>query len=79
MRRAVKTLEAMRAHPLDWRIEDLEAVARAFGINTRRPGGSHVYFTHPRVREGVSVPARRPIKPAYVRAFVRFVDHARQA
>ena len=79
MRRASKTLESMRSHPLDWRIKDLEAVARAFGINVRRPGGSHVYFTHPRVREGISVPARRPIKPAFVRAFVRFVDRVRQA
>jgi hypothetical protein len=79
VRRAAKTLEAMRAHPLDWRIEDLEVVARAFAINIRRPGGSHVYFTHPRVREGVSVPARRPIKPVYVRAFVSFVDRVRQA
>ena len=78
MKRAAKTLAAMRAHPLDWRIEDLEAVARAFGINSRRPGGSHVYFTHPRVAEGVSVPARRPIKPPYVRAFVRLVDRVRQ-
>ena len=79
MRRAAKTLEAMRANPLDWRIEDLEAVARAFGVNVRKPGGSHVYFTHPRVSEGVSMPARRPIKPPYVRAFVRFVDRVRQA
>lgn len=79
MKRAAKTLAAMRAHPLDWRIEDLEAVARAFDINVRRPGGSHVYFTHPRVPEGISVPARRPIKPPYVRAFVRLVDRVRQA
>ena len=68
----------MRAHPLDWRIEDLEAVARAFGINLRRPGGSHGIHASSG-REGVSVPARRPIKPAYVRAFVRFVDRVRQA
>jgi hypothetical protein len=79
MKRAAKSLEEMRAHPLDWRMKDLEAVARAFGISIRRPGGSHVYFTHAQVREGVSVPARRPIKPPYVRAFVRFVDRVRQA
>jgi hypothetical protein len=79
MKRAAKTLEGMRAHAIDWRIEDLEAVARGFGISVRRPGGSHVYFTHPLVCEGVSVPARRPIKPPYVRAFVRFVDRVRQA
>jgi hypothetical protein len=78
VKRAAKTLAAMRAHSLDWRIEDLEAVARAFGINIRTPGGSHVYFTHPRIPEGVSVPARRPIKPPYVRAFVRLVDRVRQ-
>jgi hypothetical protein len=42
--RALKTLEAMRASPLDWRIEHLETVARAFGVNVRKPGGSHVYW-----------------------------------
>lgn len=67
----------MKASPLDWRIEQLEAVARAFGLNVRKPGGSHVYFTHPRLAEGLSVPARRPIKPVYVRAFVRLIDRVR--
>ena len=78
-RRAVKTLEAMRANPRDWKIADLEAVASAFGISQRKPSGSHVYFTHPAVAKGVSVPARRPIKPVYVSAFVRLVDSVRQA
>jgi hypothetical protein len=76
--RALKKLEAMRANPRDWTIADLEAVARAFGLHARKPGGSHVYFTHPAVPEGLSVPARRPIKPVYVRAFVRLVDRVRQ-
>lgn len=67
----------MKASPLDWRIEQLEAVALAFGLNVRKPGGSHVYFTHPRLAEGLSVPARRPIKPVYVRAFVRLIDRVR--
>ena len=77
--RALKTLEAMRANPRAWRIEDLERVAAACAINLRKPGGSHVYFTHPAMAEGVSVPAHRPIKPVYVRAFVRLVDRVRQA
>jgi hypothetical protein len=77
--RAEKSLEALRANPHDHRIGELETIARAYGINVRRPGGSHVYFTHPAVREGLSVPARRPIKPVYVRAFVGFVDRVRQA
>ena len=37
VRRAAKALEAMRPHPLDWRIEDLEAVARTFGITFADP------------------------------------------
>jgi hypothetical protein len=30
------------------------------------------------VGEGVSVPAHRPIKPVYIRAFVRLVDRVRE-
>jgi len=76
--RALKTLDAMRANPRDWRIEELETAARAVGLNVRKPGGSHVYFTHPGVRGGLSVPARRPIKPLYVLRSVDLVDRVRQ-
>lgn len=79
MARTDKTLEAMRANPLDWRIGDLETVARAVGVNVRKPSGSHVVFDHPAVVEAVSVPARRPIKPVYVKAFVRLVQAALDA
>jgi len=79
MARIDKTLERMRANPRDWRIDDLEAVARAFGVNVRKPGGSHVVFEHPRVVEALSVPAHRPIKPIYVKMFVRLVDTVNEA
>jgi len=63
----------MRANPLDWRTEDLKSVADAFGLVYRQPGGSHVIFRHPNGAM-LSVPARRPIKPVYVRKFVRLVE-----
>jgi hypothetical protein len=75
--RADKTLDAMRANPRDWRIGQLETVAAAFGVNCRKPGGSHVVFEHPAVIEALSVPARRPIKPIYVQRFVRLIEAAR--
>jgi hypothetical protein len=77
--RASKTLEQMRANPRDWRIEQLETVAKAFAVNIRRPRGAHVIFEHPAVPTAVSLPARRPIKPVYVRAFVAFIDQVRRA
>jgi hypothetical protein len=77
MPRADKTLDAMRANPRDRRIATLEAVARAYRVNTRKSGGSHVVFEHPAVAEAVSVPARRPIKPVYVRRFVQLIDAVR--
>ncbi len=77
MTRADKTLEDMRANPQDWRIATLESVAASFGVNVRKPGGSHVVFEHPDVAEALSVPARRPIKPVYVRRFVRLIDVVR--
>jgi predicted RNA binding protein YcfA (HicA-like mRNA interferase family) len=72
-----KTLENMRRNPRgDWRIEDIKGVARKHGIQWRSPGGSHVIFVAP---DGsvLSVPARRPIKPVYVRLFVEMVDRVR--
>ena len=70
-----KLLARMRANPRDWRIEDLETLARHYGISVRKPGGSHVIFFHPASSEMLSVPARRPIKPVYVRRFVALIEH----
>jgi hypothetical protein len=77
MRTAEKTLKAMRASPSNWRIADLETVAAAFGVNVRKSGGSHVVFWRAGVVEALSVPARRPIKPVYIRRFVSFIDTVR--
>ncbi len=67
----------MRANPRDWRIEALESVAAALGVNCRKPGGSHVVFEYPDVMEALSVPAKRPIKAIYAQGFVRFIDAVR--
>jgi hypothetical protein len=77
MARADKTLAAMRANPRDWRIGQLEVLAARYGVNVRKPGGSHVVFEHAAVVEALSVPARRPIKPIYVQRFVRLIDMVR--
>ena len=67
-------LARMRENPRDWRIEDLETLAPYFGLSVRKPGGSHVVFFHPVLPEMLSVPARRPIKPVYVRRFLAMID-----
>lgn len=77
MARGDKTLDALRANPRDWRIAQLETVAKRYGVNVRKPGGSHVVFEHPAVVQALSVPARRPIKPIYVQRFVRMIDMIR--
>ena len=63
----------MKANPLDWRIESLKGVADAAGVVYRQPGGSHVIFRHSNGAM-LSVPARRPIKPVYVKKFVRLIE-----
>jgi hypothetical protein len=63
-----KRLEQMRANPkADWRIADIEAVCREFEILLEPPrgGGSHFKVHRPGVREYLTVPSRRPIKPVY--------------
>jgi predicted RNA binding protein YcfA (HicA-like mRNA interferase family) len=67
----------MRTNPRDWRIGSLESVAAAYGVNVRKSGGSHVVFEHPASRKLYRVPARRLIKPVYVRRFVAFIEAVR--
>lgn len=66
----------MRRVQTGWRIEELQLVAQEHGVAWRRPGrgGSHVIFSAAGVREIVSVPAKRPIKPVYVKHFVALID-----
>ena len=65
MAAAAKTLLKMRRLQTGWRLEDLQSVAKEYHVEWRRPGrgGSHVIFSAPGVREIVSVPSKRPIKP----------------
>lgn len=72
MSKIEKILQQMQDNPLDWRIESLKSVANAYGIEWRQRGTSHVVFVRSDGRT-LSVPARRPIKPIYVKKFVDFV------
>ncbi len=73
-----KMLLKLRRNQAGWRIEELQAIAGGAGIDWRRPGrgGSHVIFSAAGVREIVSVPANRPIKPVYVVQFLALIDAA---
>jgi hypothetical protein len=75
MARGEKLLERMRANPHDWRIEDVQAVCAAVGIACTAPRkGSHYKVKHASQVDMLTVPARRPIKPAYIADLVRFID-----
>jgi hypothetical protein len=73
-----RTLQKMRKNRLGWSVEELQAVAEENFVEWRRPGrgGSHVIFSAPGVREIVSAPAKRPIKPVYIKQFVALIDAA---
>ena len=73
-----KTLQKMRKNRMGWRIEELQAVAEENSVEWRRPGrgGSHAIFSAAGVREIVSVPAKRPIKPVYIKQFLALIDAA---
>ena len=75
---AGKTLQKMRRTQTGWRIDELQSVAGENGVAWRKPGhgGSHVIFSASGVREIVSVPAKRPIKPVYNRQFLALIDSA---
>ena len=74
MANAKKLLEKMRLNPRDWRIEQLETIAKRHGVNVRKSGGSHVVFEHPKWIELLCVPAHRPIKAIYVKKLVSLIE-----
>lgn len=66
----------MRANPAaDWTIHDVEAICRQCGLLFRPGSGtSHVQIKHPAAMEILTVPARRPSKPIYIRKLVRYIE-----
>ncbi len=74
MTKSEKTFVKMRANPKDWRIEQLETIARHYGVAIRKTGGSHVVFDHPDWIDLLCVPAHRPIKPVYIKKFIALID-----
>lgn len=72
MGKAEKILRKMQQNPRDWRIDSFKTVAWAFGIEWRQKGTSHAVIVRSDGRT-LPVPARRPIKPIYVKKFVEFV------
>ena len=72
-----KRLEEMRNNPRgDWRIEDVEAVCREYGVlcAPARGGGSHYKVAHSQMTGKLTIPYKRPIKPVYIRKLVAFID-----
>jgi hypothetical protein len=69
-------LDRMRVNPAaDWTIADVELLCDQHGLLFRRGRGtSHCHVGHPQSREILTVPARRPIKPIYIRKLVRFAE-----
>jgi len=73
MNTARKLLESMRNNPRDWRLAQLQTVAKQHGLNWRQEGTSHCVF----IREDgklLSVPSHHPIKPIYVKMFVALIE-----
>ena len=78
MTTADKTLEMMRGNPRDCRIEDVVAVAKRHNLLMRIKEGSHYVFGFPGIKEAVSIPAHKPIKPVYITAFVGLIDKVKE-
>lgn len=68
-------LDQMRRNPTrDWHIRDVETVCRQYGLLFRAEKGSHCNVKHPSAQEILTIPARRPIKPVYIRKLVRYIE-----
>jgi len=76
MTKIEKLLSRLRNNPFDWNIETLKEIAERFDIQWRQPGTSHITFRHPNGTK-LTVPAHRPIKPIYIKKFIRLIDEGK--
>lgn len=69
-------LERMRDNPrADWSIKDVEKLCNEVGLTLAPPSrGSHYRVFSEHLRDPLVIPARRPIKPPYVRLLVSHAD-----
>ena len=76
MASGAKTLQAMSQNPKgDWNISDIENVCREYGLICRHPAkGSHYIVKGLATGLRLTIPSRRPIKPCYLKDFVKLVE-----
>lgn len=75
-----KLLERMKSNPRgDWQISHVETLAKRYGFSMSRPrrGSSHVTLRHD-LTEKLTIPARRPIKPIYIRKLVEMIERVKE-
>jgi hypothetical protein len=76
MSKAEKLLNAMRRNPAgDWTIEDIRKLCEMLGWTCLPPsgGGSHWKIAAPGLETILTIPAKRPIKPIYIRKLMDMV------
>lgn len=76
MSKAEKLIEQMRRNPAgDWSIGDIQKLCNALGWPCLPPtgGGSHWKVAVPGNETILTIPAKRPIKPVYIRKLMELV------
>jgi predicted RNA binding protein YcfA (HicA-like mRNA interferase family) len=76
MSKADKLLDQMRHNPAgDWTIKDIQKLCKMLGWSCLPPmgGGSHWKVSVPAHETILTVPAKRPIKPIYIRKLMEMV------
>lgn len=65
----------MKQNPAtDWTIGDVETLCAHMDLQFRRGKGSHCSIAYAHVAEALTIPARRPIKPVYIRLLIRYIE-----
>jgi hypothetical protein len=68
------TFEDMRRNPRDdWTIKDVERLCRENGLACTPPRGGGSHYKVSGHGTTLTIPARRPIKPVYIKAFVGLI------
>ncbi len=78
MSKSDEPVVAMRRNPAgDWAVADIQRVCALLGWQCLAPSsGSHWKIVAPGQAAILTVPARRPVKPIYIRKLLAMIDGA---
>ncbi len=69
-----KLIERLRRRPKDVSPDDLDKLLRFYDFSVHHNDGSHYTYYHPKLKDIITIPSKRPVKVVYVDKVIKAIE-----